>query len=236
MKNKILWLTSFLPLVVTLIALNFLPERIPTHYDLQGNIDAWGSKYAMLIFPLIIIVITLFWILFIRYFKNKSINGADDKEKMEAIGNTKVLYIVAIIENIVFNIMCYSFMISAYLEVQGNLQTMAIDINAVIGVVFGLVFIVLGKLMPKCKRNSVLGLRTTWSMKNDVAWDKSQRWGGLMSVIIGIIIIISTFKFGGMLSLAIMVGLLIVDAILCFPLSYIAWKKSFVNGNKTINK
>ncbi|MEG2935065.1 MAG: hypothetical protein RR844_01090, partial [Clostridium sp.] len=64
---------------------------------------------------------------------------------------------MAIVENIVFNVMCYSFLISAYVEVQTNAQTMAIDINTVMGVVYGLMFIVLGNMMSKCKRNSVLG-------------------------------------------------------------------------------
>lgn len=226
MKNKVLWITTFLPLVVTLVAINFLPARIPRHYDLQGNIDAWGSRNTMFILPIIIIVITLFWILLIRYFEKKSINAPEDKERKEAIGNAKVLYIVAIVENVIFNIMCYSSMISAYLEVQSNSQTMAIDINTVMGVVCGLVFIVLGNLMPKCKRNGFVGLRTHWSMKNHVAWAKSQRWGGITFVISGLIIWISTFIYGGITATVIMIGILLLDAVLCFPLSYLAWKKS----------
>ncbi|MEG2935064.1 MAG: DUF1648 domain-containing protein [Clostridium sp.] len=81
MKNKILWITTFLPLVVTLIVINFLPERIPRHYDLQGNIDAWGSRYTMFIFPVVIILITLIWLLFIKYFEKKSISAEEDKER-----------------------------------------------------------------------------------------------------------------------------------------------------------
>lgn len=226
MKNKILWITTFLPLAVTLIVINFLPERIPRHYDLQGNIDAWGSRYTMFIFPVVIILITLIWLLFIKYFEKKSISAEEDKERKEAAGNAKVLYIVAIVENIVFNVMCYSFLISAYVEVQTNAQTMAIDINTVMGVVYGLMFIVLGNMMSKCKRNSVLGVRTPWSMKNDIAWAKSQRWGGISFIVSGIIIIISAFIYGGLAVICIMIGVLTLDAVLCFPLSYVAWKKS----------
>lgn len=232
MKNKILWITTFLPLVVTLISINFLPERIPRHYDLQGNIDAWGSKNTMFIFPIIIIVVTLIWLLLIRYFEKKSISAEEDKERKESAGNAKVLYVVAIVENIVFNVMCYSFLISAYLEVKTNAQTMAIDINTVMGVVYGLMFIVLGNMMSKCKRNSVLGLRTPWSMKNDIAWAKSQRWGGISFIVSGIIIIISAFIYEGLVVIGIMIGVLTLDAVLCFPLSYIAWKKSEEESNK----
>ncbi|MDU4890043.1 MAG: DUF1648 domain-containing protein [Clostridium sp.] len=230
MKNKILGITTFLPLVVTFIVINFLPERIPRHYDLQGNIDAWGSRNTLFIFPVVIILITLIWLLVIKYFEKKSISAEEDKERKEAGGNAKVLYVVAIVENLVFNVMCYSFIFSAYLEVKSNAQVMAIDINTVMGVVYGLMFIVLGNVMSKCKRNSVLGLRTPWSMKNDIAWAKSQRWGGISFIVSGIIIIVSAFIYGGLTVIGIMLGVLTLDAVLCFPLSYIAWKKSEERG------
>ena len=38
--------------------------------------------------------------------------------------------------------------------------------------------------------NSTFGLRTTWSMKNERVWQKSQRFGGIALVIGGIVTII----------------------------------------------
>ena len=60
MKNKILWIISVIPLIVTLFVLRFLPDELPAHYDFEGNIDRWGSKYEELIFPIIILVLALF--------------------------------------------------------------------------------------------------------------------------------------------------------------------------------
>ena len=34
--------TSFLPLAVVLIALQFLPELIPAHYDMNNQVTRWG--------------------------------------------------------------------------------------------------------------------------------------------------------------------------------------------------
>ena len=45
-KKKIIFYSlMFLPLIVVLIALHFLPERIPAHYDFNNQVTRWGSKY-----------------------------------------------------------------------------------------------------------------------------------------------------------------------------------------------
>jgi uncharacterized membrane protein len=50
-KKKIIFYSlMFLPLIVVLIALPFLPERIPAHYDFNNQVTRWGSKYNTYIF------------------------------------------------------------------------------------------------------------------------------------------------------------------------------------------
>ena len=39
----------YLPLAMALIALPFLPERIPAHYDAAGLVTRWGSRFEVLI-------------------------------------------------------------------------------------------------------------------------------------------------------------------------------------------
>ena len=67
--KKVMWLVSLIPLVITGITLSFLPDTVPMHYDAEGVIDRWGSKYENLEFPLIILALTLFWQLFIWGFE-----------------------------------------------------------------------------------------------------------------------------------------------------------------------
>lgn len=38
-----------------------LPDRIPHHFDIQGKPDAYGSKYLLMMFPLMSIVLYLFF-------------------------------------------------------------------------------------------------------------------------------------------------------------------------------
>lgn len=59
--KKLMWIVSVIPLLFTAVALQFMPDTIPMHSNLAGEIDRWGSKYESYIFPLLILAITLFW-------------------------------------------------------------------------------------------------------------------------------------------------------------------------------
>ena len=56
--------------------------------------------------------------------------------------------------------------------------------------------------MPKLKLNSVIGLRTKWSMSSEGAWRKSQRAGGIVLMITGVFLFFGNLLFfAGMESL-----------------------------------
>ena len=61
--KRIMWFFALIPVAVTSIVLQFMPDIIPMHHDLAGNTDRWGSKMESFIFPVIIMFITLFWYL-----------------------------------------------------------------------------------------------------------------------------------------------------------------------------
>lgn len=54
--KKIMWIVAMIPVVVTSVVLQFMPDIIPMHHDLEGNTDRWGSKTESFIFPVIIFV------------------------------------------------------------------------------------------------------------------------------------------------------------------------------------
>lgn len=48
--KKIMWIVAMIPVVVTSVVLQFMPDIIPMHHDLEGNTDRWGSKNRKLYF------------------------------------------------------------------------------------------------------------------------------------------------------------------------------------------
>lgn len=180
MKNsslkKILFTTSVIPLIIVLIALRFLPEKIPAHYDLHMNIDRWGSKYESLLFPAFTIIMAAFMYGMSR-FSAKHENGES---------NQKVLLISGIAENLFFTAMTIWFLLTAFKAVSSSKIGVEISVN-IIFISAGIVMVVIGNFLPKCKLNSVVGIRTKWSMANEDVWFKCQRFGGVLFVVCGIL-------------------------------------------------
>lgn len=196
--KKIMWIVAMIPVVVTSVVLQFMPDIIPMHHDLEGNTDRWGSKTESFIFPVIILFITLFWHLLIYVFEKKSKNANTEKEQMEAKSSAKVLCVVGISQAIMFGIMHYFILYSSWIQANAGGEHAVIDIAKVSCILCGIIFIVLGNFMTKAKRNAVVGVRTVWSMHNDNTWRKSNRFGAICIIITGLLTIITTVFTSGM--------------------------------------
>lgn len=225
MKNKVLWLISAVPLLITAIVLPYFPDRIPMHYDIAGNIDRWGSKNEQFIFPVTILFLTLFWQIFISYYTKKQANAKEEKEQQEARGNTLVIYIAAYGMTVLFSGMHYCFLYSAWIEAAGESTGMAIDVNRVIFAMAGIFLVIVGNYMPKARKNSLIGLRTGWSMENDQTWAASQRAGGKILVLSGILMLIGSLFLRDTALTVVCLGLIAAAAVIATVCSYKAYLK-----------
>ena len=188
--KKAMWIISFIALAVTAIVLQFMPDQVPMHYDAVGNIDRWGSKYENLLFPVIIMAISLFWTLFIKYYEKKALREIDGKESAGASSNAKVLGIVGLCMVAMFTVMQGFILYGAYTEAVSGATTWSVDIGKVSVILMGIIFIILGNFMTKTRINSTVGVRVSWSMYNDNTWRKSNRFGAFAIMIAGVVTII----------------------------------------------
>ena len=68
-KNKLLLIitsiVTLLPIIVGLILWNKLPDQIPSHWGIDGNVDGWTSKpFAVFFFPAILLGVHWLCVLF----------------------------------------------------------------------------------------------------------------------------------------------------------------------------
>lgn len=186
-RKIILYVLMFLPLAAVLISLQFLPDQIPAHYGVDNQVTRWGSKYESLIFPAITILFGYFMLGMAKLAAKQEGNGEN---------NEKVCILAGIVSLLVFNAMTGYFLYADFNRVE-NLSAIALDINQVVFGVFGICMVVLGNVMPKLRMNSVIGLRTKWSMKNEAVWKKSQRFGGISLIAGGLAMLAVCFLTEG---------------------------------------
>ena len=169
----------YLPLVVTLVALQYLPDKIPAHYGFDNQVTRWGSKYEALLYPIATVLMGYFLLVMSRVAAKQEEHGENNK---------KIIIVTGILVLILFNVVNGYTLYTDFNKVE-NLSSLPLDINQLIFGIVGVLMIVTGNIMPKLRMNSIMGLRTHWSMKNEVTWKKCQRMGGISFIVGGIIII-----------------------------------------------
>lgn len=185
--KKRMWAVSFLALIGTVIVLPFMPERIPLHYDMAGSVDRWGSRFEMLIFPLIVLLLSLFMALLIGYFDRKALATTEERERAGARSNAKVLGIAGLTTALLFAVIQAFFLYGSYRVAVSGAQRQTEEIGKISVLLTGLALIVLGNCLTKTRSNRAVGVRTRWSMYNENTWRKSNRFGAFALILAGIL-------------------------------------------------
>ena len=207
LKRTVLIILAALPLVSALIALAFLPDTIPSHFDLSFRADRFGSKYEALIFPIITLIVLL-----IMLFATRVI--PDDRNK-------RVMLNIGIALGVVMDLLFF-YILYLQLNSVSDAGSIPLSVERVTLLLFGGLFIFIGNLMPMTKMNSAVGLRTSWSMKNETVWKKCQLFGGVALMIVGALCVVFAFVWP---SIFVMPALAILAAVVCTVYSYLAAKK-----------
>ena len=204
-KNwKMLILTSIVMLIPSAIGLllwNRLPEQIPSHWDINGDIDAWSSKgFAAFGFPAILLAVH--WLCVLA-------SSADPRHKnyhpkMLAL----VLWICPVI-TLVLSTLVYTTALGYPIKVEIIMPLLA-----------GLMFIVFGNLLPKCRQSYTLGIKLPWTFASEENWNKTHRFSGKLWVIGGVITMATAFLG----NFWIMLGILIVMVAVPTAYSYLYYR------------
>ena len=144
------------------------------------------------------------------------------KQEENGRNNENVCIVAGIVSLALFNAMTGYFLYTDFHSIE-NLSSIALDINQLLFGLLGVLMIISGNIMPKLRMNSIAGLRTIWSMKNETTWKKSQRFGGISFIIGGVIIIIVCLLTKGVScfwwAMGIVAILLVVDTFYTYTLS-----------------
>ena len=223
--KKIIWTLAVLPTIVTAVALKFMPDTVPLHYNFAREIDRWGSKYEHFLMPVFLIV----WVILmqvITYFQEKKIEDEPTpREQASRRNNIKVVRIVTIVFEIFWLILiCWMLWTS---KENANIETAqtVTNMGQFIWVALGILLVVLGNILPKSRMNSVIGVRTTWSMYNEETWSKSNRFGGIVLMVTGVAMVIASLILKESTLIIANLGLMILSSIVILVYTYKVFKE-----------
>ena len=111
-------------------------------------------------------------------------------------------------------------------------------IKLIIMIPEGLMFIVLGNYLPKCKQNSTLGIKVKWTLENEKNWNATHRFGGKLWFIGGLIILISVL-LPNAAAFNVMIVIILMLSFIPTGYSYVYYRKQLKSGTtdeETIEK
>ena len=201
-KNKrlliITSLVTLLPMLVGLILWNRLPERMATHWGINGQVDGYGSL-PFVVFGLPLIMLAGHWVCILATTLDPKNKGRNQKPL------TMVLWIIPIVSNL-----CGAVQYSLALGTDFSPSTLLIA-----GV--GLLFLVIGNYLPKCRQNNTVGIRVSWTLSSEENWNATHRFSGPVWVIGGVVMMFAAFLPEGV---AIAVMFLTMLVLVIAPIAY----------------
>lgn len=163
-----------LPIVVGVLIWNYLPEQIAAHWSGAGTPDGWtGRSFTIFGIPIILFVVHWICVLF-------TARDPKNKDQSSKIFNM-VLWLLPITSLLVCGF--------TYAIALGN----DVNIGMMVRILLGLMFLILGNYMPKCKQNHTIGVKVTWALRNEENWNKTHRFTGRLWVFGGLLLLATIF-------------------------------------------
>ncbi|MDP2910652.1 MAG: SdpI family protein [bacterium] len=174
---------EILPIALIIFAFGFglliypkLPEQIPSHWNVEGEIDNWSAKnFAVFFFPALT---------FLVYLLMTFIPLVDPYKKNYLKFSRPYFW---------FRFLFVAFLTSLYLYTLSAAFGNQIKINYFIIPALAGFFILLGLFMPKIKRNYFVGIRTPWTIHSEETWNETHKFAGRVFIIAGIASLIGLF-------------------------------------------
>ena len=153
-----------------------LPDQIPTHWNIEGEVDDYTAKpWGVAIMPLA----AIFVFVVMRLIPVISPKGFRTDSFMDVVN--------------VFTVVIVGFMSGVAILVLLEANGQDVRINEMIFAGVGLMFVVLGNYMGKVRKNFFIGIRTPWTLASDEVWSRTHRLGGKVFVLIGIFMMLNSF-------------------------------------------
>lgn len=163
-----------LPFIYLAYIWNQLPEKVPMHWNIKGEIDRYGEKVELIIIPIFLPL--LVYIIFLVVPK------IDPKNRLNKMGNK--LQTIKFLLTTLMSILALFIIYTAKNESFTNPNYMVL--------IIGVLYIVLGNYFKTLKANYFIGIRTPWTLEKETVWKKTHELGGKLWFIGGIIVVIAS--------------------------------------------
>lgn len=182
------------------------PDEVPIHWNLQGEVDGYGSKALGLMLTPAIAAALYLLLLFIPLIDPGRLNLENSAKPYGAIRLATMVFLTAL------HIVC----VRAALGAQ-------VSMNLFMGFAMAALFMVLGNYLGKLRPNWFAGIRTPWTLSSPRSWTKTHRLAGPVFMLMGLgMAIVGLWPYGWVLAAVLTFDGCAVIFLIVY--SYVIWR------------
>lgn len=183
------FLACLVPLILGGVFYSDLPDEMATHWNMEGMANGYSSKpFAVFGIPCLMILVHGVVLASLRL-----------DPKREGHPRAMLLITTWIIP-----------VISLFVQIMVIYQNLGggVEIQTFLPSILGLVFLIVGNYLPKCRQNYTVGIKLPWTLNDPENWDRTHRLAGFMWVIGGLLLIFTGLFFPDwwMIALFVVIG------------------------------
>ncbi len=196
-----------LPFIYLAYIWNHLPERVPIHWNINGEIDRYGDKIELIIFPLFLPLLMYIMLLVIP--------KIDPKNKLNKMGNK--------FQNLKVIVIVFMSVLALFIIYIAKNQSLT-NPNYIV-LLIGVLYIILGNYFQTIRANYFIGIRTPWTLESENVWKSTHKLGGKLWFIGGIIVVISSLILNSQHNLILFLAITLIITVTPLVYSYLMFKK-----------
>ncbi len=200
-------LVLFAMFAVTVWAWDRVPERMPVHYDLAGEVDRYGGRFeGLVLLPLVTVGVYLLFLV-LPFFDPGRANYPRFETAYRVLRSAIVLFLAAL----------YGAMVASALGHE-------LPIGKPMTLLVGALFLVFGLSMGKIRPNWFVGVRTPWTLSSKLSWTRTHRLAGWLFVASGAgTLALALVSTPAALIFLLASGLLLVFVVVIY--SFVVWRR-----------
>lgn len=184
-----------------------LPVEMPTHWDAQGDVNgsmsrAWGAWMMPLVLVAMAIVLPRLPLIDPRRENYEKFRPSYD------LAINAVMTLIAVL----------------HVAMLGAALGWKVPMERITPLMVGVLFVILGNVLPRARPNWMFGIRTPWTLTNDRVWERTHRLSGIVMVIAGLLIIAMALV-APMAGVPVIVAASVLAGVVPIAYSYYAWRQ-----------
>jgi len=176
-KNKIIILGIIsLSFIIAIYLYPLMPEKMASHWNIQGEVDAYMSRFwGLFLMPIVSIGLLFLLILIPKIDPLK-----ENIEKFRKYFDGFIVLMIAFL--------FYIHLLTVFWNIGIRFNMTQLMMPAL-----GILFYYCGILIENAKRNWFIGIRTPWTLSSEVIWNKTHKIGGKLFKLAGMIAFLGIF-------------------------------------------